>query len=100
MPKLSVSVPFQIPQDEALRRIQTRIAQIKAQDSSTVGDLSENWNGYVGTFSGSARGVSVVGILTVNPSDVTVEIPLPFIALPFKGLIETRSCNELTTRWV
>ena len=96
MPNVKVSVPYQIPQDEALSRIQARIVQIKAQYASTVSNLTENWNGYVGTFSGSARGFSVSGSLAVSPSVVTVDIALPLVALPFKGQIETGIRNELT----
>ena len=73
------------------------IEQIKAQYSNMIGDLSENWTGYVGTFSGSARGFSVSGNRVVNPAVVTVEIGLPLLALAFKGQIEAGIRNELTT---
>lgn len=97
MPTVNVSVPYQISQVEALTRIQARIAQIKAQYSNKVSDLRENWSGYVGTFSGSARGFSVSGSLVVNPSEVIVQIGLPFIAIMYKGQIEAGIRNELTT---
>jgi len=96
MPNAKVSVPYQIPQDEAFSRIRARIAEIKAQYSNMVSNLTENWTGYVGTFSGSARGFSVSGSLVVSPSVVTVDIALPLVALPFKGQIETGIRNELT----
>jgi hypothetical protein len=97
MSKVNVSVPYQISQDEALRRIRARIEEAKAQAGNTVTNLQENWNGFVGTFSGSTRGATISGSITVNPAVVTVEIPLPFIAFPFKGQIETGIRNELTT---
>lgn len=97
MPTVNVSVPYQISQDEALARIQARVAQIKAQYSNKVSDLRENWSGYVGTFSGSARGFSVSGSLVVNPSVVTVELALPLIAFVYKGQIEAGIRNELIT---
>jgi hypothetical protein len=96
MPKVNVSVTCQLTQHEALSRIQARLLQIKARFSGKVSDLTENWNGYVGTFSGSARGFSVSGNLVVSPSAVTVEIALPLIALPFKGQIEAGIRNELS----
>jgi hypothetical protein len=95
MPNVSVSVPYQISQDEALSRIQARIAQIKAQYSSQVSDLTENWNGYVGTFSGSAKGFSVSGNLAVQPSFVIVGISLPLIAFPYKAKVEAGVRAEL-----
>jgi hypothetical protein len=97
MPKIKASVPHELTQDEALRRIKTRTAKIKAQYSGMVSDLSENWDGYIGAFSGSARGFSVSGNLTVDPSVVTVKIALPLVALPLKGKIEARIRSELTT---
>ncbi len=97
MPNINVSVCYQIPQNEAFTRIQTRIAQMKAQYSNTVSDLRENWSGYDGTFSGSARGFSVSGRILVDPSVVTVEVGLPFIAFAYKGQIEEGIRNELTT---
>jgi Putative polyhydroxyalkanoic acid system protein (PHA_gran_rgn) len=95
MPKINVSVSHQLSRDEALSRIRARIVQIKAQYSHKVGDLREDWSGYVGKFSGSARGFSVSGKLDVQPSEVTVVIALPLIAFPFKGKIELGIRNEL-----
>jgi len=97
MPNVKVSVPYQIPQDEALRRIQGRVAAIKAQYAGQVSNLTENWNGYVGTFSGSARGFPVSGSITVNLSEVSVEMGLPLVAIGFKGQIEQALRSELTT---
>jgi Putative polyhydroxyalkanoic acid system protein (PHA_gran_rgn) len=97
MPNINVSVSYQIPQNEALTRIQARVAQIKAQYSNEVSNLRENWSGYIGTFSGSARGFSVSGSLVVNPSVVIVEVGLPLVAFAYKGQIEEGIRNELTT---
>ena len=97
MPNITVSVPHQLPQDEALRRTQARIAQFESQFSSKLTDLRENWTGYVGAFSGSARGHSVSGTVVVSPSLVTVEIAIPLLWLVFKGRIETGIRDELTT---
>jgi hypothetical protein len=51
MPDVKVSVPFQIQQDEALNRVKARLTEIKSQYGNMVSNLTENWNGYVGTFS-------------------------------------------------
>ena len=96
MPNVNVSVPYQIPQDEALSRIQARIAAIKGQYSSQVSNLTENWNGYSGAFSGSSHGFTVSGNLVVNPSLVTVVVELPLIAFAYKAKIEAGIRNELT----
>lgn len=97
MPNINVSVSYQIPQDEALARIQTRVAQLMAQYSNQVSNLKENWSGYVGAFGGSAHGFSVSGRIVVDPSVVTVEVGLPLIAFAYRGKIEEGIRSELTT---
>ena len=96
MPNIQVSVPHQLSQDEALKRIQRAIAQAKGQNSDKISDLNETWDGYVGTFSAKAMGYSATGTLTVNPSDVTVTTTLPFFASAFKSKIETALRDMLT----
>ena len=96
MPNVKVSVPFQIQQDEALNRVKARLTEIKSQYGNMVSNLTENWNGYVGTFSGSARGFSVSGTVTVDPSVATVEFGLPLAAVIFRGKIEAAIRDELT----
>lgn len=95
MPSLDVSVPFKIPQDEALRRIQALIARMRTQFSDRVKDFQESWNGNVGTFSGSAAGMKISGTCTVNPSDVVVDVDLPLAAMFFSGKIESTIQGEL-----
>ncbi len=96
MPKLSVSVPYQIPQDEALRRIQAYVAQAKVQYAGKINDLQESWNGYAGSFRASGMGHSASGNVAVNPSIVIVEIALPFAATFIKEKIEAAIRQELT----
>lgn len=89
MPNINVSVPHQLSQDEALRRIQAYIAKLKVQYADTISDLDENWNGYVGSFSASGMGQTITGNVFVNLSEVSVEVTLPFVAMLFKGKIES-----------
>lgn len=96
MPNVKVSIPYQIPQDEALSRLKAAIVAAKAQYSDKISDLHENWNAYAGTFSGSGSGISVSGKLIVNPSVVDVEVTLPAVAMFFKGKIESMIRNQLT----
>ncbi len=96
MADLIVSVNHRLSQDEALRRIQMAVAQAKMQYSDKISDLRETWNGYVGAFQISAQNQQVSGTVTVNPSDVTVQITLPFLASMFKPMIETGVREQLT----
>jgi hypothetical protein len=96
MPDLIVFVCHRLSQDEALQRIQAAVAQAKTQYSNKIDDLREGWNGYVGAFQISAQNQQVSGTVAVNPSDVTVEITLPFLAMFFKSMIESTMRSELT----
>ena len=88
MPNLNLTIPHNLSQDEALRRIKDAIAQAKSQNSSKIENLQENWNGHVGIFSGSAMGQSASGTITVNPSAIAFDLALPFAATFFKSKIE------------
>jgi hypothetical protein len=88
MPKISLSVPHQLGQEEARQRISRLIAETRAQASGQVSDVAETWTGYVDTFSFRARGFSVAGRLEVQAAQIRVDINLPFTALPFKSRIE------------
>jgi Putative polyhydroxyalkanoic acid system protein (PHA_gran_rgn) len=96
MPKLHLSIPHQLPQDEALKRIHRAIGHAKNQNSDKIRGLEERWDGYTGTFSGKAMGYSATGTLTVNPTDVVVESNLPIFASPFKSKIEAAITDMLT----
>ena len=89
MANVTVVVPHRLPQDEALNRIKQFIAQARVQYADRIGDLQENWNGYVGAFSFAGSGVSASGNIIVNPGDVTIQSTLPLMAMMFKGKIES-----------
>ncbi|HET7094189.1 MAG TPA: polyhydroxyalkanoic acid system family protein, partial [Thermomicrobiales bacterium] len=55
-----------------------------------VDELQEQWNGYVGTFSGQSRGLRLSGTISVRPHDIEVAGQLPLLASAFKGQIEQR----------
>ena len=95
MPNLVVSINHSLPQDEALRRIQVTVEQVRTQYSDKIDDLQQSWNGYIGTLQFSARGYQARGTVTVNPSNVTVQTTLPFIASLFQSTIEATMRNEL-----
>src|SRR5208282_4536142 len=88
MPKISLSIPHQLGQEEAKERISRLIAENCAKASNEVSALAETWAGYVDTFSFRARGFAVAGRLEVQAAQVVVDVHLPFAALPFKGRIE------------
>ena len=96
MSHLVVSVSHRLSQDEALRRIQAAVAHAKAQYSEKIHDLRDNWHAYVGAFEVSGMGQKASGTAAVNPSDVTVQITLPFAASLFKSKLESGLRDTLT----
>ena len=95
MPDLNLSIPHQLPQDEAVRRIQTAMERAKVQYGEHVSGIEEHWNGNVGTFNITVRGMAIPATVTVNPSDVAFHAELPMIASFFKGQIETTAREML-----
>ena len=96
MPNLKISIPHELPQDEALRRIKSAIADAKKQYGEKIDELRESWNGNSGTLDVTAMGQKLSVALTVNPSDVTVQSALPMIAMMFRGKIEAAIRQEGT----
>ncbi|HZM03750.1 MAG TPA: polyhydroxyalkanoic acid system family protein [Candidatus Saccharimonadales bacterium] len=88
MPKIKLSVPHQLGQDEAKKRISKLIADTREQFGGKVSDVEESWNGHTETFRFRAMGFAVEGELKVQPADVLINVDLPFAALPFKGMVE------------
>jgi len=88
MPKINLSIPHQLSQEEAKSRISRLMAEGRTQASDRISDVVETWTGYVATFSFRVRGFSVAGKLEVQPGQVVVDLNLPWAALPFKGRIE------------
>jgi hypothetical protein len=88
MPKISLSIPHQLGQEEAKRRIVRLITENRAKAFDGVSAVAEEWNGYVNTFSFRAKGFAIDGKVEAQAAQVVVEANLPFLAMPFKGRIE------------
>jgi Putative polyhydroxyalkanoic acid system protein (PHA_gran_rgn) len=96
MPDLNISIPHQLSQDEALRRLKSSIADAKKQYGDKIDELRETWNGNSGTLNVAVMGQKLAVVLTVNPSDVNVQSALPMIAMMFRGKIEAAIRQEGT----
>jgi hypothetical protein len=97
MANFHISIPHQLSQEEALKRIKDRLAQVKSQFSDKIGDVHEEWNGNVGSFSSPSPVGAVSITLTVNPSEVVIEGELPAMVMFVKGKIEAGIRKELST---
>jgi len=98
MASLELSVPYTIPQDEALSRIKNLLTETKKEHGDKIKNLHETWEGNTGTFSFTAMGYDLAGTLAVEPGVVNLNAQVPFAVSLFKGAIIkaiTEKANEL-----
>lgn len=79
-----------------MRRIRSAVAHAKVRYADKINDLRVGWKGYLGAFEVSGMGQKASGTTAVNPSDVTVQITLPFAASLFKSKLESGLRDTLT----
>lgn len=97
MPQMIVTVPHQLGQDEATRRLTQKLAQVKEKHLYEVRDLKENWaDPNTLQFQFKALGFAVDGKCQANAQNVTIDVNLPFAAMMVKGMIESQIKSELT----
>jgi Putative polyhydroxyalkanoic acid system protein (PHA_gran_rgn) len=89
MPKINLSVPHTLGQEEAKRRIANLMADSRARFADKISNAVESWNGHTDTFSFKAMGFSVSGTLEVQAAQILIEMNLPLAAFAIKGRIES-----------
>jgi hypothetical protein len=89
MASIDMTIPHQLPQEEALRRVQTLLQRVKSQFADKVQDLHEEWDGNTGLFKFRVMNFPVSGKLTVNPTGVDLDGNIPLAASLFKGKIKS-----------
>jgi hypothetical protein len=99
---LSISIPHQLGRVEARRRIETGFAKILGQMPGSAGPSHERWDGDRLTFSVSAMGQTISGVVDVLDAAVTMELELPgvlgMVASGLKGRIQTAGRLLLTKK--
>ena len=95
MPKLAISVPHALGQEEAIRRLEEAFRSATETYRDQIHELDAQWNGNVMRYRFNAMGIAVSGSTTVEPSEVKVDANLPLMAVMFKGAIEKRLREEL-----
>jgi hypothetical protein len=78
-----------LSQEDAKARITKLIAESRGKFGEQITELKESWTGNSEVFSFRAMGFSVDGKLDVQPSEVLIDINIPWAALPFKGTVES-----------
>lgn len=89
MSHFNMSIPHQLSQEDALKRIQSLLSEARKEHSDKITNLDEKWDGNTGQFSFTVMGFALSGKLTVNPSSIDIESELPFAASLFKGKIKS-----------
>jgi hypothetical protein len=74
---ITISIPHKLGRAEARRRIEAGFAKIFDLLPGSGGARSERWDGDRLSFSVSAMGQTVAGVVTVLDNAVTMEIELP-----------------------
>lgn len=95
MPKLSMSIPHTLTQEEATRRLQEQLRLATQTFEEHVQNLEQHWEGNALSFRFSTYGFSVAGTLNSEPSEVRVNADLPLAAMMFKGVIEQQVREQL-----
>jgi hypothetical protein len=93
MPTLEMTIPHDLPQQEALQRIKNLLSETKREHGDKIQNLEETWNGNEGNFSFKAQGYDISGTMIVNPSSIELKGNIPFAVALFKGRI-TKAINE------
>lgn len=96
MPKLALSVPHTLSQEEATRRLQERLNVARQTFQDRVQNLEEHWEGHRLTFRFNTFGFSIQGDVASEPAEVQVNAELPLAAMMFKGMIEQQVREELS----
>jgi hypothetical protein len=89
MPKIKLSVPHQLGQDEAKSRVSKLIADSRSQFGDKITNVEETWTGNIDAFRFRTMGFAIDGQLEVKPAEVLIDINFPWIALPFKDRVES-----------
>ena len=94
MPKVKVSVPHTLDQDEMMVRARP-VVEKTVRDFE--GENAEyDWSDRSAEFRFTSRGFKISGTLTVDESNAAIEVVLPFAAMMFKNKVEKAVTKNLT----
>jgi len=88
MPKVSLTVPHELGEDEARKRIQQLLVDVREKYGRQVSDIREEWNGNSCDLGWKSMGMGMTATIQVHPSDVTVDGNMPMAFMAFKGKME------------
>jgi len=86
---MKVVIPHQHTKEEAANRIKNLLGNLKEKFAGKVNNVKEDWTADKGDFSFSMGPFSTKGNIVVNPSDVEVNLDIPFIASMYSNQIRS-----------
>lgn len=92
---MQVTVPHQLPPEEAKQRLDTFAEKLKQQFPNDAGNITQVWQGDSCAVSGKIKGFPIGCTLQVNAEDVTAKGDIPWLARPFQSTIESAIRNGL-----
>lgn len=88
MSSFKMSIPHQLPQQEALGRIKNMLKQLQEEQSGNITGVREKWEDANGQFQFSTRGFNLSGSIKVLPNQVELDAKLPFALGLFQSKIK------------
>jgi putative polyhydroxyalkanoate system protein len=93
---ITLRVPHQLTQAEARQRIENGLGNLARQHAGKVADVQQTWNGNQMNFRFSAMGQAMTGRIDVEPSDVVLNIDLPWLLAMLADKIKPQIQAEAT----
>ncbi len=95
MPRVTQEVPHTLGQEEAMRRVKEKIAEMEQTHRNEYSGLNQQWDGPRLSFEFRVVGMKISGTADVEESQVQLTATVPFAAMMFKGKIERGVSDEL-----
>jgi hypothetical protein len=84
---ITLTVPHRLTQEEARARIAAGVTEVKTKYGTTLAQVEECWLGNRMDFRVGVLGQAVTGRVDVGPSDVNLELDMPWILAAIAGHI-------------
>ncbi len=88
MNNLTATIPHRLGREEAKRRIENEVANVRRSHGGLLQDVRADWTGDRLDFAVSAVGQSINGHLVVEEQAVQVEVELPWLLAMLAGAIK------------
>jgi hypothetical protein len=94
MKSIQISIPHDLGRQEAKRRIEGHLGELRQQSAGLIGRFEEHWSGDSMEFTAAVLGTPITGRLQIEDQVVDVEVDLPwFLAALASGVRQTLESN-------